>query len=243
MIWMVRDLMGVSEAEVSDRLIDQLLEEGYGKVMGYRSWPFADGIDEITTVAGECRYPLTFPVQSITNILDRVHDSYLRMIPLERLLAFENNNHRQGVPTVFALEEQVVTVSEGGYIDPYVDIYGDAGYRSNDTVLHFYPAPSSDGWEFEVWYKIPAMFEESDTAIPPWTELYHSILVDWVLHRLYERRRDFESSGQYYTRFGATLLDIDRFYNDRDGTKPMVFGSGFIRNPEGHVFVVPLHVP
>ena len=133
---------------------------------------------------------------------------------------------------MFTLQDSVFPLGGGerGYQDAYTDMYGSfLNAEAGKYALWVYPRSSTSGRRYDVWYNTVLDFDSSDSAEPPWTQAYHTILVDWAVHRGWERNHDFKISSEYRGRFEASLQDMVRFYNVRATDQPMIYGHSSAR--------------
>lgn len=196
----IRDLIQLDNTtELPDATIDMYLDEGYEEVAGRDAWEWANVASpiDVDTVAGTASYA----VAAADRIVAVTNDT--QNYPLTKLSRIEY------------LRNQSTTTTQTS--PTHFNVY--------DGFLYLWPTPGSVE-QIYVYYLATPTFGTLASSEPAWDSLFHSVLVDWAMHRLWEREEDFERSDMYRARFEAKLGRMSTFYNRHTAMRPLVYGAG-----------------
>jgi len=192
-----RKIIRIDESDVTDPEMDEFLNEGYDRVVMHTDWPWlkAAGTEDIVMVSGQTQYPTTTP-EAITTIVNKEQRYQLRSISKNQLDRYLGSTITTTQPT---------------------------SYYWLDGLLSIFPSPSSTD-TLEVHYVSVPLFGPLDTDEPVFNSLFHRIIVDWSLHRLWEMEEDFDKSTEYRARFEEGMARMTIWYNDLNMDTPNIFG-------------------
>lgn len=191
----VRFLSLVEAHEIDDGQLNILLDEAYSVVESRRTWPWA-----VVTKPAKIETQMGVEEYAIPDfshvvtIVDLETNDQLRSVSSQDLAM--NAWEQYAVPQVYTVEANKITLS---------------------------PIPDKDGRMYDVVYTRLKNWP-CDEDIPPFEVQFHTVLVDWALHRVWEREEDFRKSDDYRARFETRLADMIGFYNSRTKDRPLIYG-------------------
>lgn len=207
---MIRDLLQLDNTtELPNSTIDIYLDEGHAEVVTRMDWEFLSVASPVTvnTVAGTESYAAA-AVDRVVSVIETTNDRPLQNISRVDYLHLLANDTARNNPT---------------------------HYNFWDGRIYLWPTPGSVV-DVDIYYQAHPTFGSGDTAEPDWEANFHYILVDWALHRLWEREEDFDRSDMYRSRFEAKMVRLEKFYNTHVQMRPAAYGGGI---SAGHATNVP----
>ncbi len=194
-----RKIVRIDAADVSDTELDDFLDEGYDRVVMHTEWEWmkAFGSEDIVMVPGQTQYTTTPAVQQVTTITNLEQRYQLRSLPKNKIDRYLDYTESSSQPIAF--------------------------FWADGTLLIF-PEPSSTD-SLRVYHIIIPTFAGADDDEPIFNSIFHRIIVDWCLHRLWEMESDFEKSQDYRVRFEEGLLRMTTWYNSLSQDTPNIFGQ------------------
>jgi hypothetical protein len=196
LIHQIRFLSMTEAHDVSDPDLNMLIDEGYGVLESKRAWPWAVQTKPYT-------------IQTTGGIEDYALPEFSHILTVMK--------HDGTLQLRSASPQEYAVRAWEHYGEPQV-------YTIQDSRIFLSPIPQENCYPYDVIYTKPARWRLLSDK-PPFEEQFHSILVDWALHRLWEREEDFRRSDDYRARFEARLMDMEKFYNTRQQDRPLVYGA------------------
>ncbi len=197
---MVRDLSLLIAGDIDDTMLDRFLNEGHNRIETTGNWPWLTSTTlQAVTVPAVGYVALPAAVKAIVTVLD-ADGNQLHSVSEQAYEQIKDLTANQA--SAYLLQPQPGTVSML-FIAPLVSV---------DTLL-------------TVKYKTTTTFGPDDTDEPPYDERFHTVLVDWALHRLWEREDEMERSDQYRMRYADQVAAMRSWYNDVAQDRPLVFGE------------------
>lgn len=195
----VRSIAQITTAVISDADLTVFIDEGYQEIVSHTNWPWCYQAtpDTVTMVAAQTAYDLDATVKRIITVINTDKDEELESVG----------------PADWARRQASLT----SLSDPKVFTYmGDQ--------LHVWPPPTSTD-DLDVYYYEHPEFAAAGASVPPFDEAFHMLIVNWALHRVWEREEDFEKSDDYRARFETRLVRMMHFYNTRVSDMPKIYGQ------------------
>lgn len=193
---LVRFLSLIEAREVSDVQMDTLIDEGFHIVESKRVWPWA--ISRVNARIETTKGADKYTIPDFSHIVS--------------ILKHDGSKQLRSTS-----ESDIATSGHEQYAEP--ELYMVEGGK---VVLS--PIPDDTGYQYDVIYTTLPEWRLSSEK-PPFEEQFHTILVDWTLHRIWEREENFTRSNDYRSRFEARLMDMNSFYNSRSEDRPLIFGE------------------
>ncbi len=191
----VRFLSLVESHEISDEQLDTLIDEGYDVIESRRTWPWAVVTHPAKIITQMGVEEYTIPDFShVVTIVGHSSGIQLRSVSSQTLAMHHWEEY--AMPEVFHVEANKITLA---------------------------PIPHESCEDFDVIYTRAKTWGCDDDE-PPFAAQFHTVLTDWVLHRVWEREEDFDRSDKYRSRFEARLADMQGFYNAREKDRPLIYG-------------------
>lgn len=180
--------------------IDLFLNEGHDEVISYTDWPFLYATGTTAVVAGVGGY--TIALDQIDVVVIEQDDRALRPLSRVEYLRLVEEVNTAGEPTHYFFNE------------------------GNANLLFLWPPPASSGDTLRWFGRARTTLAAADASLPAWAEQFHTVLVDWAMHRLWEREEDFDRSAEYRQRFETKLGRMFGFYNRQTQLRPSAYGGG-----------------
>jgi hypothetical protein len=108
-------------------------------------------------------------------------------------------------------------------------------WARGESQIKLWPTPGTTD-NLDVYYYGDPGFGATDPSEPPFNEVFHEMLADWAMVRLWEQEEDFDKSDRYRGRFESKLLRMADFYATHMQQRPMIVGGG---NLTAHVTNTP----
>jgi hypothetical protein len=198
-----RKIVRIDVNDVSDPDMDAFLDEGYDRVMMHTTWEWAKSLvsEDVVLVPGQNEYATIGDVVQITSVQNTDRNYSLRSISKNELDSYLN---------------AVITTTDPTHF-----------YWVDGTQLIFPSASTTD--TLAVQYITIPLFGNGDTDEPVFNHIFHRILVDWCLHRLWEMEEDFDKSTEYRARFEEGIARMTAWYNDLMKDTPNIYGESNLR--------------
>jgi hypothetical protein len=198
---MARSLGQLTTFQIDDTTIGTYLDEGYDEVVARREWPWSFVLtpETVEMVSGQGEYALDAKVKRINGVVDVVQRRDLESVGIADWVRRQERIEGTSRPMIWTFSKQTLFV-------------------------HPLPATTDD---LDVYYyEHPAWIGIGDgDDVPPFDPAFHTMLVDWILHRAWEQEEDFQKSDDYRGRFEARMGRMINFYNDQQGDFPKIYGQ------------------
>lgn len=192
----------MEEHDVSDADIAVFLDEAYHHVLRKQDWSWAN-TDPIATV--------------VPTVIDQDH---IVVSGYQRIYTVFYPEDEVKLEMVSLSSWSAITDTQAARTDPRF-----WAFDPSPNKVYLFPTPSSI-LSLKVYGQTSPLFDTSTpTSTPPFDVSFHTTLVDWVLHRLWEREEDFEKSDDYRGRFEVQLLDMVGYYNTVQQDSPIIYGD------------------
>lgn len=201
----------LTTSDVSDADVLLIINEGIREVSTQTRWEFLHTAATLATTSGtaEISLPADFMFMNL------VSKNGEKDRPLNSI-SFSEYKYWYG--------DDASTASEASaYYIRYEDGTGKIG---------LYPTPNataSDVYDI-FYYKNPTELANG-SATPEWDSRFHSLLVDYVAYRLWEREEYFDESQRAFERYGRRLREMMTFYSTRHKVNRFIYGDG---SAQGH---------
>jgi len=197
---MVYRLMRIDDTvDVPNSDVNRYLDDGYNEVVAYTDWPwcYVATPDDVNMIADTNTYALEAAVRRVVAVINTAQNHALKEISMAEWLKRQN----------------AVTSSSRPYL-----------YAYSEQVLYVYPTPANTD-AHEVYYFQHPSFGATDASTPDFDAAYHTVLVDWAMHRMWEQEEDFERSDEYRARFESRLKRMQDFYQTTGKDVPLIYGE------------------
>lgn len=200
---MIRALIRLDNTTaLADSVIDLFLNEGHDEVISYTDWPFLYTTDSDTISAGVNAYATV--LNQVDVVVIEEDDRALNPLSRVEYLRLVEEVNTAGEPTHYFFNE------------------------GNGNSLFLWPPPASSGDTLRWFGRTRTVFASLDASEPAWADQFHTVLVDWAMHRLWEREEDFDRSAEYRQRFETKLGRMFGFYNRQIQLRPSAYGGGIV---------------
>jgi len=197
MVTLTRAIAQVEIHSVDDPTLDAYLNEGYAEIVSNRTWPWCYALapESVPLVADITEYALDAKVKRVIAVVN-VEDRYeLESVAQSEWARRQHQIESTSRPRIFTFTNQTLFIWPIPAVVETLEVY-------------FYEHP--------VW--------DSETA-PVFDTAFHTAIVDWALHRIWEQEEDFEKSDDYRTRFEMRLNRMGLFYNNAMQDPPKIYGQ------------------
>lgn len=171
----------------------RLLNRGQREIANAKDWPFLIDFDNtFNTVAGTESYTLTETnIKKLVNLRISTDGYEKRLIPV---------NYNEFTATY----PHVDTASEQSTPNYYTQFGRSSTYQMQ---IKLYPVPDAVYGILYDFYKEPTdMSDDADTPFIP--TIYHDLLIDYVLWKCYQNKRDMNTALVYKAEFDAGLRNM-----------------------------------
>jgi hypothetical protein len=196
----VRSIAQITTSTISDADLTVFIDEGYNEIVAYTDWPWCYAMTpkEVTMIAGTTQYSLGADVKRVIAVINTASDQYaLESVGQADWARRQAHLESTSKPKIFTFAK---------------------------AYLHIWPPPATTDKLKVYHYEHPA-FAAAGASIPAFDPAFHTLIVNWALHRLWEREEDFEKSDDYRARFEARLQRMVAFYNTQVGDMPKIYGE------------------
>jgi hypothetical protein len=185
--------------DTPDTDLDTYLDEGYNEVLAQGDWPwcYVATPDAISMIVGTKEYAVAAGVVQVLSVVNVTQNYALKEVSPAEWVKLQNSTTSSSQPVVYA------------YINGFINVF---------------PTPANTDSLEAFYYEQPA-FAAADATEPDFDSVFHTILVNWGLHRLWEQEEDFERSDDYRARFEAQLARMKAYYNTLNRDRPTIYGS------------------
>lgn len=206
-IAMVRDLCLLSTDDISDSDIEDFIQEGYRRIAGMFDWPWLEASTTSSDITGGSE-DVTLPAD------------------FARLRAVLIEGEKDKLAEIAAEEAWERWGDDLPTGTPRV-----YWYLGED--LQVAPVPSSaTGLKIHYWAN-PADI----STTPLFGVQFHGILLEYALHRVWQREEDYVKARRHEEAFNQVLNDMVRFYFNRGEEYPIVMGepADYVQRRHGNV--------
>ncbi len=196
---LVRRISRIDVNDVPDTDLDVFIDEGYDRVVMFTEWDWMKVLssEDIPMVSGQSQYATSAAVHQVTTVTNLEQRYQLRSISKNRIDRYLDAINSSSQPT---------------------------GFFWVDGTLLIFPVPSSTD-TLRVYHISVPSFGPGDNDEPVFSPLFHRILVDWSLHRLWEMEEDFDKSQEYRLRFEESVDRMSVWYNSLSQDTPNIYGE------------------
>ncbi len=194
----VRQLCLLSTDDLSDTNLGIFVNDGLNKLAGMFDWPWLEAATTSTDITGgTANVDLPADFGRARAILVEGDPDKLAEISPDQAWERWGDDLPSGTPRVFWVVDSDIYVS---------------------------PVPASNtGLKVHYW-KTPTALS-TGTDVPAFDARFHGALVDWALHRVWQREEDYVKSQRHRDAFVESVNDMVRFYFNRNKDYPLVFGE------------------
>lgn len=202
----VRMVMPPEVTDVTDTMINTLINQGLKECSVAFKWPFLHASSTITTVADQQNYALPADFLYGLKIVDDDKDNELEYIAPAQWLEWYGN----------ATQATTNTTST------QFTIY-------NDEIL-LYPTPSAaDTNRYTLYYYKTITALSADDDVPEFLDTFHYLLVEWVKAKLYEREGMVQEANRAFSLYADYVDRMRQWYTTPIKREPWVAGDGVRR--------------
>ena len=201
MIAMVRSVSLLSTDDIADADVTIFLNEGQRRLAGALDWPWLKAVDDTLTIASPATASF-LPADFARARALVIEDEDTKLAEISDQEAWERWG--DDIPTGSARVWWLSSTSA-----PNLNIAPSPSGTTN-LKLYYWKAPTD-------------LSAGGDT--PVFASQFHGVLVDWALHRVWQREEDYTKAGRHEEWYNRTLNDMARFYFNQSQDHPMVFGE------------------
>ena len=202
----VRMVLPPEVTDVSDTMINTLINQALKECSVASKWPFLHSSTTISTVAAQQNYALPADFLYGLKIVDDDKDTELEYIAPAQWLEWYGN----------ATQESTATTATR------FTIY-------NDEIL-LGPTPSAiDADRYTLYYYREITELALDTDVPEFLDTFHWLVVEWVKAKLYEREGMVQEASRSFGMYADYIDRMRQWYTTPIKREPWVAGDGFRR--------------
>ncbi len=191
----------IPTGDLSDASLNAIINEGVRLVAGAQRWPWLQQASTITTVASQTEYNLPADYMFMDLIVRNGKKIKLKEIPFEYYTQLVGDDPN--------------TSADSRY------------YYLRESTIGLYPTPSAnetDAYHIYYFEKPTELSNDSDT--PEWVDLYHHVLVEYGISRVFEREEMYQEAQLHYQKFVQLIAEMAKFYRLRHQGDLLIYGDG-----------------
>ena len=193
----VRDMTLIDATSLPDADLNAFFDQGYRDISTRFDWPWLDAEAALVTVGGTDSYAAPADMMHIVAITE--DDAKVRLRELDGKVVWQRygGDIPSGAPRAFFI-----------WLDK------------------IYPVPEPDtAKNYTVRYRKEPTVMATDGASPEWSELFHYVLGDWTIWKVWERQEVFGHAQNAERDFLIGLERMAQFYMNRADDEPIIFGE------------------
>jgi|TARA_Y100001947_G_C10315933_1_gene293843 hypothetical protein len=236
----VRNIVDITDNDISDSSMDVFIREGYNAVVySEKRWPFYEFASTFSTVASQKDYPLSDVGTSISVAHDGVTFSGASAPSnpgIRQIASLKTDRH---VLTFIGYDDGdiIYPLNSNTTGNPwYWAMWGDGSSASPTTsmTVRLFPTPSSVDTIYVRGYRNAIDFggltaisrtAVADADTPDWPDPFDQVLTLYVTYRSYQQQEDAGMANQYFALFQGELDNLRARFEDTPSPQPLRLNS------------------
>lgn len=191
----------IDDTDITDAEMLLWFNDGLFDIAMRQEWDWLYDTEDITTVASQANYTLSNTWTQIISIQEDATKNRLVPISYDYASALYGDDYPEAARARY-----------------YYILNGD---------VYLVPTPSASSDTYHVMQRvIPTQFTTVASDEPPFLELFHPVLAEYVEARVWEREEDLEKKEDAQLRFELGIRRMQFLYNNRGNRVPWAVGDG-----------------